>query len=92
MHLPVIKGVSFFPIREKRASLFESATKKGRPFFGLNHFPDKKMVLLLGSVIFFTKFEMGCSNLREFERVSARISVAFWLKLCACVAVPNQAR
>ena len=34
--------------------------------------------------IFFEKFEMTFIDNREFERVSARISGAFSLKLCAC--------
>ena len=33
---------------------------------------------------FLKKFEMTFIDNREFERVSARISGAFWLKLCAC--------
>ena len=43
-----------------------------------------EMEFFLIIAIFFEKFEMTFIDNREFERVSARISGAFWLKLCAC--------
>ena len=79
---------------KKRAALFQKREEKRVALFLFGSLPRQLFLfghflfgVPLDSCDFFEKFEMTFIDNREFERVSARISGAFWLKLCACVGV-----